>query len=120
MHAGVAVHSAARAVADELGDVSGAEYAAAVSVGLDVAVRLALAPTQDFGWHRTVESQAHVAKGNPLKPLTAADIETKALDCNAFAGKPLSDAAVRDIIATALAVRNLGSTTELTAKLSLA
>jgi len=53
MHAGAAVHSAALAVADTLGSVSGADYVSAVAVGLDVAVRLALAPTQDFGWHRT-------------------------------------------------------------------
>jgi 2-methylcitrate dehydratase PrpD len=53
MHAGAAVHSAALAVADQLGGVSGATYVSAVAVGLDVAVRLALAPTQDFGWHRT-------------------------------------------------------------------
>jgi 2-methylcitrate dehydratase PrpD len=53
MHAGAAVHSAALAVADHLGGVSGADYAGAVAVGLDVAVRLALAPTEDFGWHRT-------------------------------------------------------------------
>jgi 2-methylcitrate dehydratase PrpD len=53
MHAGAAVHSAALAVADSLGGVSGRDYASAVAVGLDVAVRLALAPTEDFGWHRT-------------------------------------------------------------------
>jgi 2-methylcitrate dehydratase PrpD len=53
MHAGAAVHSAALAVADGLGGVSGADYVGAVAVGLDVAVRLALAPTEDFGWHRT-------------------------------------------------------------------
>jgi len=53
MHAGAAVHSAALAVADQLGGVSGSKYVSAVAVGLDVAVRLALAPTQDFGWHRT-------------------------------------------------------------------
>ena len=53
MHAGAAVHSAALALADQLGGVSGRAYVSAVAVGLDVAVRLALAPTQDFGWHRT-------------------------------------------------------------------
>lgn len=53
MHAGALVHSAALAVADELGGVSGAAYTSAVSVGLDIAVRLALSATQDFGWHRT-------------------------------------------------------------------
>jgi 2-methylcitrate dehydratase PrpD len=53
MHAGAAVHSAALAVADRLGGVSGETYVSAAAVGLDVAVRLALAPTQDFGWHRT-------------------------------------------------------------------
>ncbi|MET0384752.1 MAG: MmgE/PrpD family protein [Polyangiales bacterium] len=53
MHAGALVHSAALAVADELGGVSGQDYVAATAVGLDIAVRLALAPTRDFGWHRT-------------------------------------------------------------------
>jgi 2-methylcitrate dehydratase PrpD len=52
MHAGPPVHASALAVADSLGGVSGAEYLAATAVGLDVAVRIALAPTQDFGWHR--------------------------------------------------------------------
>lgn len=52
MHAGPSVHAAALAVADSIGGVSGAEYVAATAVGLDVAVRLALAPTEDFGWHR--------------------------------------------------------------------
>src|SRR6185312_2619207 len=41
------------AVADELGGVSGADYLAATAIGLDVAVRLALAPAEDYGWHRT-------------------------------------------------------------------
>ena len=53
MHAGALVHSAALAVADELGGVNGATFVAAAAVGLDIAVRLALAPTRDFGWHRT-------------------------------------------------------------------
>jgi 2-methylcitrate dehydratase PrpD len=53
MHAGALVHSAALAVADELGGVSGEIFVAATAVGLDIAVRLALAPTRDFGWHRT-------------------------------------------------------------------
>ena len=52
MHAGPVVHSVALAVADELGGVPGTEYLGAVAVGLDVAVRLAAAPTVDFGWHR--------------------------------------------------------------------
>lgn len=53
MHAGSVVHAAALATADALGGVTGEQYVAATAVGLDVAVRLALAPTQDFGWHRT-------------------------------------------------------------------
>lgn len=53
MHAGSAVHSAALALADQLGGVEGPVYVAAAALGLDVAARLALAPTQDFGWHRT-------------------------------------------------------------------
>jgi 2-methylcitrate dehydratase PrpD len=53
MHAGALTHSAALAVADELGGVSGEDFLAATAVGLDIAVRLALAPTRDFGWHRT-------------------------------------------------------------------
>lgn len=53
MHAGAATHAAALAVADALGGVSGREYIAATAVGLDIAVRLALSTTADFGWHRT-------------------------------------------------------------------
>ncbi len=53
MHAGVPVHCAALAAADEMGGVSGRDYLAAVALGLDVAVRLALAPAHDYGWHRT-------------------------------------------------------------------
>jgi 2-methylcitrate dehydratase PrpD len=53
MHAGALVHSAALAVADELGGVSGQTFVAATAVGLDIAVRLALSATRDFGWHRT-------------------------------------------------------------------
>ena len=52
MHAGPVVHSVALAVADDLGGISGTEYLGAVAVGLDVAVRLAAAPSADFGWHR--------------------------------------------------------------------
>jgi 2-methylcitrate dehydratase PrpD len=52
MHAGPAVHFSALAIADSLGGVSGTEYLGAVAVGLDVAVRLAMATTADFGWHR--------------------------------------------------------------------
>lgn len=53
MHAGGVVHCSTLAVADSLGGVSGRDYIAATAVGLDIAVRLALAPTRDFGWHRT-------------------------------------------------------------------
>jgi 2-methylcitrate dehydratase PrpD len=53
MHAGVPVHAAALAVAEELGDADGDTYLRAVALGLDVAVRLALAPSHDYGWHRT-------------------------------------------------------------------
>ena len=53
MHAGVPVHTTTLAVADELGDVAGDAYLRAVALGLDVAVRLALAPSDDYGWHRT-------------------------------------------------------------------
>lgn len=53
MHAGVPVHTAALAIADELGGVNGERYLAAACLGLDVAVRLALAPSHDYGWHRT-------------------------------------------------------------------
>ena len=53
MHAGNPVHAAALAVADEVDSVSGEQYLTAVALGLDVAVRLALAPSDDYGWHRT-------------------------------------------------------------------
>lgn len=44
MHAGALVHNAALAVADDLGGVDGQTYLTAVAVGVDIAVRLALAP----------------------------------------------------------------------------
>jgi 2-methylcitrate dehydratase PrpD len=53
MHAGVPVHTSALAIADELGGVGGDDYLGAVAIGLDIAVRLALAPDTDYGWHRT-------------------------------------------------------------------
>jgi 2-methylcitrate dehydratase PrpD len=53
MHAGVPVHTSALAIADELGGVNGDTYLRSVALGLDVAVRLALAPSHDYGWHRT-------------------------------------------------------------------
>ena len=53
MHAGVPVHVSALAIAEELGGITGAAYIGAVAIGLDIAVRLALAPSHDYGWHRT-------------------------------------------------------------------
>lgn len=52
MHAGVPIHAVSLALADEIGGVSGEDYLAAVVTGLDLSVRLALATTQDWGWHR--------------------------------------------------------------------
>lgn len=54
MHAGTLVHSVGLAVLTDLErKVPWQEYATAIAVGLDIAVRLALATTEDFGWHRT-------------------------------------------------------------------
>lgn len=53
IHPGVSVLSAALAVSDSLSHVTGQELLLAVTLGLDVSCRVALASTVDRGWHRT-------------------------------------------------------------------
>jgi 2-methylcitrate dehydratase PrpD len=53
IHPGVSVLAAALAVADRVGIVSGQDFLTAVTLGLDVSCRIALASTLDRGWHRT-------------------------------------------------------------------
>jgi 2-methylcitrate dehydratase PrpD len=53
IHPGVSTLAASLAVAEWQGGVSGQDFVVAVTLGLDVACRLALAATVDRGWHRT-------------------------------------------------------------------
>jgi len=53
IHPGVSTLAASLAIAEMQGGSSGREMVLAVTLGLDVACRLALAATRDRGWHRT-------------------------------------------------------------------
>ncbi len=53
IHPGTSTLAASLAVAEMRGGASGSDFVLAVTVGLDVACRLALAATVDRGWHRT-------------------------------------------------------------------
>ena len=53
IHPGTSTLFASLATAERRGDISGQELLLAVTLGLDVAGRLALAATVDRGWHRT-------------------------------------------------------------------
>jgi 2-methylcitrate dehydratase PrpD len=53
IHPGVSVLAASLAVAELQGGVGGRDLLLAVTLGLDVSCRLALAATVDRGWHRT-------------------------------------------------------------------
>ena len=53
IHPGISVLAASLAVAELHGGVSGRDLLLAVTLGLDVSCRLALAATVDRGWHRT-------------------------------------------------------------------
>ncbi len=53
IHPGVSVLAAALAAADSLAGISGRDLLLAVTLGLDVSCRIALASTLDRGWHRT-------------------------------------------------------------------
>jgi 2-methylcitrate dehydratase PrpD len=53
IHPGCTVLAAALAIADRIGDASGRDVLLAVTLGLDVSCRIALAATEDRGWHRT-------------------------------------------------------------------
>jgi 2-methylcitrate dehydratase PrpD len=53
IHPGVSTLAASLAIAERQGRISGRDCVLAVTLGLDVACRLALAATVDRGWHRT-------------------------------------------------------------------
>ncbi len=53
IHPGTSTLFASLATAERLGGVSGQDFVLAVTLGLDMACRLALAATVDRGWHRT-------------------------------------------------------------------
>ncbi len=53
IHPGASVLAASLAVSDMLGGVSGQRLLLAITLGLDVSCRVALASTVDRGWHRT-------------------------------------------------------------------
>ena len=53
IHPGISVLAASLAMADRLGGISGRDLVLAVTLGLDIACRIALASTLDRGWHRT-------------------------------------------------------------------
>ncbi|PKB82456.1 MAG: hypothetical protein BZY88_04285 [SAR202 cluster bacterium Io17-Chloro-G9] len=53
IHPGISVLAASLATAESMGGVSGRDFILAVTLGLDVSCRLALAPANDRGWHRT-------------------------------------------------------------------
>ncbi|MGH8068735.1 MAG: MmgE/PrpD family protein [Candidatus Entotheonellia bacterium] len=53
IHPGVSTLAASLAIAEMQGGMSGRDFVLAVTLGLDVACRLALAATVDRGWHRT-------------------------------------------------------------------
>ena len=53
IHPGVSTLAASLAIAEMRGGISGHDLVLAVTLGLDVACRLALAATVDRGWHRT-------------------------------------------------------------------
>jgi 2-methylcitrate dehydratase PrpD len=53
IHPGTSVFAVSFAVAETLGGVSGRDLLLAVTLGLDVSCRVALAATVDRGWHRT-------------------------------------------------------------------
>jgi 2-methylcitrate dehydratase PrpD len=53
IHPGVSTLAASLAIAEMHGKISGCDFVLAVTLGLDVACRLAFAATVDRGWHRT-------------------------------------------------------------------
>lgn len=53
IHPGISALAASLAVAEWCGGIAGREVVLAVTLGLDVACRVALAATVDRGWHRT-------------------------------------------------------------------
>jgi 2-methylcitrate dehydratase PrpD len=53
IHPGISTLAASLAIAELQGGVAGRDFVLAVTLGLDVACRLALAATIDRGWHRT-------------------------------------------------------------------
>src|SRR5215475_12442237 len=53
IHPGISTLAASLAVAERCGGTSGRDCVLAITLGLDVACRVALAATVDRGWHRT-------------------------------------------------------------------
>jgi 2-methylcitrate dehydratase PrpD len=53
IHPGASVLAASLAISDMVGGVSGPDLLLAITLGLDVSCRVALAATLDRGWHRT-------------------------------------------------------------------
>jgi len=53
IHPGISALAASLAVAEWCGGISGRDLVLAITLGLDVACRVALAATVDRGWHRT-------------------------------------------------------------------
>src|ERR687885_4883 len=53
IHPGISTLASSLAVAEWCGGISGRDMVLAVTLGLDVACRVALAATEDRGWHRT-------------------------------------------------------------------
>ncbi len=53
IHPGISTLAASLAVAEWCGGISGQDLVLAITLGLDVACRVALAATVDRGWHRT-------------------------------------------------------------------
>src|SRR4029450_2265310 len=70
IHPGIATLAASLAVAEWCGSTSGRDVVLAVTLGLDVACRVALAATVDRGWHRTAAMGifgAAIASGKLLR-----------------------------------------------------
>jgi 2-methylcitrate dehydratase PrpD len=68
---------------------------------------------------RQASATVSTPRGHPSRPLDADAVLAKFEDCNAFAGEVLRSAQVRDVVATALGLSDLASTTELTGLLAV-
>ncbi|MBO0710806.1 MAG: MmgE/PrpD family protein, partial [Acetobacteraceae bacterium] len=77
MHPGVSTLAAAIATAEMRGHLTGQDLVLAVTLGLDISCRIALAATLDRGWHRTASIGVFgaTAASGKLLALTADQIE---------------------------------------------